>query len=61
MISRIWSKVQTQAAIKALRAAGLTVTKLNGGYECYRGEILLFKAMIGTQAYLVRLQPNLFE
>lgn len=60
MISRIWTKRQTQAAIKALRDASLTVDKLNGGYECVHGGKTVFKAMIGHNGYLVRYEPELF-
>lgn len=61
MISKIWTKPQTQQAIKALRDAGLTVAKLNGGYEAKSpsGE-LLFKAMNGMNGYLVRYHEALF-
>mgnify|MGYP003632724465 CR=1 FL=1 len=60
MISRLISKPNTQAMIKALRSAGLTVDKLSAGYECKQGDTLLFKAMNGSRGYLVRMQPNLF-
>jgi biotin operon repressor len=60
MISKIWTKPQTQQAIKSLRDAGLTVDKLNAGYECKINDKLLFKAMIGSQGYLVRYDANLF-
>ena len=54
MLTRLWTKKQTQSAIKALRDAGLTVIKLDAGYECMMNEKLLFKAMVGTNGYLIR-------
>ena len=61
MISRIWTKAQTQSTIKVLRNAGLIVEKLNSGYESKVNDKLVFKAMIGTNGYLVRYDENLFE
>lgn len=70
------SKRDTQAQIKALRAAGLTVEKDSGGmYSCdfvqhqvkdgvRTGEtrtIRLFTAMPGRNGYLIRRQANLFD
>lgn len=47
--------------VKALRDAGLTVERLNAGYECKSGNgDLLFKAMNGNHGYLVRMAENLF-
>ena len=60
MISRIISKKETQLMLKSLRDAGLNVTKLAGGYECISNGVLLFKAMNGHHAYLVRMNSNLF-
>lgn len=67
MISRIFSKPQTQAVIKDLRKAGYTVTKDNSGmYECklddippFGGGELLFAAMPGHRGYLVRYDARL--
>lgn len=60
-ISRIATKPDTQAMIKALRQSGFTVDKLDGGYECKStGGVMLFKAMVGTNSYLVRMVDNLF-
>ena len=61
MISRIIAKKDTQEMIKALRAAGLTVTRLDSGYECYHNEKLVFKAMQGNNGYLVRMLEGLFD
>ena len=61
MISRLISKPNVQLMIKALRDAGHNVNKLAGGYECKHNDTLLFKAMNGNHAYLVRMQPDLFE
>jgi len=61
MISRIWTKKQTQDTIKTLRNANLTVEKINSGYECKVNDKLVFKAMIGSNGYLVRYDENLFE
>lgn len=61
MIVRAVSKKNTQAMIKALRAAKLTVTKCdNGIYECKQGDVLLFAAMPGRLNYLVRMRADLF-
>jgi len=38
----------------------MTVTKLSSGYECHVGDQLVFKAMIGTQGYLVRYDEQMF-
>lgn len=61
MTSRIWTKTQTQSTIKALRGAGYTVAKLGAGYECIANNELIFKAMIGSNGYLVRYKADLFN
>lgn len=61
MTSRIWTKPQTQEAIKALRNAGLTVDKVGSGYECKVNNNTVFKAMVGSRGYLVRYDQNLFQ
>ena len=61
MISRIWTKQQTQATIKALRAEGYDVDKMPSGYSVVVGDTTIFKAMIGTRGYLVRYDENLFS
>jgi len=54
-VTRIWTKPQTQQVFKQLRAAGLTVNKINNGYEVVNGNNVLFlKAMNGTNSYLIR-------
>jgi len=54
-VTRIWSKPQTQQVFKQLRAEGLTVNKINNGYEVVNDNNVLFlKAMNGTNSYLVR-------
>lgn len=60
MISRVISKPETQKMIKALRASGLTVDKINNGYECKHINGYIFKAMNGNNGYLVRMASDLF-
>lgn len=69
MVARVWTKTQTQKAIKAIRAQGLKVIKNSAGiYECHafhmnhkeRGKQLIFMAMPGTSGYLVRHDVDLF-
>lgn len=60
MQSSVINKKTVQQMIRALRSAGLTVTKLDAGYECKQGDTLLFKAMNGRNGYLVRMQSDLF-
>ena len=60
MQSSVINKKTVQQMIKALRSAGLTVTRLDAGYECKQGDTLLFKAMNGHNGYLVRMQSDLF-
>lgn len=65
MIARVADKVNTQAMIKALRAAGLKVTgTAKKGYKSYHGfeadENLVFSAIPGRTGYLIRLRENLF-
>ena len=61
MISRIWNKQQTQATIKALRAGGYEVAKMPSGYSIVIGDTTIFKAMVGSNGYLVRYDENLFS
>jgi hypothetical protein len=61
MITRIWTKQQTQKTIKALRLAGYAVNKVPNGYESTLDDNLIFKAMIGTRGYLIRYDANLFS
>lgn len=63
LTSKVWTKPQTQNAIKALRKAGLPVNKTNdgNGYELIHPKAgLLFKAMNGSNGYLVRYDERLF-
>jgi hypothetical protein len=75
MITVVNGKKDTQAQIKALRAAGLTVVKDSGGmYSCDMIQhatkngvrtgatktLRLFSAMPGRNGYLIRRQPDLF-
>ena len=54
-VTRIWTKPQTQQVFKQLRAEGLTVNKINNGYEVVNDNNVLFlKAMNGTNSYLIR-------
>ena len=63
MIARAIPKKDTQAMIKALRAAKLDVVKdSTGGYTC-KDPIwgkLLFRALPGRRNYLVRMRRDLF-
>lgn len=66
-ISRLCTKRDTQAQIKGLRAAGLTVVKDSGGaYSCDHTQAgsgtvtRLFTALPGRNGYLVRCVSNLF-
>lgn len=61
MTSRIWTKKQTQATIKSLRAAGYTVLKSDSGYTCEIDGLQVFCAMIGSHGYLVRYNAELFS
>ena len=62
MIVRAVPKKNTQAMIKALRGAKLTVTKDSlGMYECKQNDLLLFAAMPGRLNYLVRMRADLFS
>ncbi len=59
---RQFQEANTQAMIKALRAAGLTVNKDSlGGYECKQDDTLLFAALPGRFNYLLRMRADLFE
>ena len=55
MTSKVLTKPDTQAMIKALRQAGFPVDKLDAGYECKTpsGQVI-FKAGQGSNGYLVR-------
>ena len=59
MLVRIWTKAQTQITIKALRKAGYSVDKVHSGYECHCDGELVFRAMIGTNSYLIRYDDKL--
>lgn len=62
MTTKIWTKPQTQAAIRALRAAGYKEQKLDAGYvvRTPNPEREVFRAMRGIRGYLVRYQDGLF-
>jgi hypothetical protein len=63
MIARIYTKPQVQGMLKALRQAGVfTIEKTGMGYEVKhtKSDIIVFKAMNGSRAYLVRHADNLF-
>lgn len=59
MTTKLFTKPQLQEVVKGLRAAGYTVTKTSNGYEVMFDGTLIFKAMIGSRAYLVRYDPAL--
>lgn len=61
MIVRRVPKQDTQAMIRALRSAQLTVAKDSGGmYSCDLEGDRIFTAMPGRRDYLIRLRANLF-
>ena len=61
-ISRIVLKPDVQQMLKALRKAGLKVEKLDLGYSVKTKKgFEVFKAMIGSGAYLVRMTDDLFQ
>lgn len=60
MTTRVWTKKQTQEVIKVLRDAGLPVVKANNKYETIVDGKTLFRAMLGTNSYLVTYVDNLF-
>jgi len=63
--TRLLSKPTVQDMIKGIRASGLKVNKIDGGYVCKaisheNKPIEIFKAMHGNNGYLVRMVDNLF-
>lgn len=56
---RVWSKPDTQAFIKRLRAAGYIVEAHSGKYEINIDGKNIFRALIGRNSYLVRMNPCL--
>ena len=60
MVSRIWSKKFTQETIKGMRDVGYVVDKVNSGYVSKIDDKVIFKAMIGSNGYLVRYDAELF-
>ena len=53
-VTRIWTKPQMQQILKDLRAVGITVNKVNSGYEAVnKNNVLLLRAMNGHNSYLV--------
>tara|TARA_S200002703_G_C3645906_1_gene198252 strand:+ start:104 stop:310 length:207 start_codon:yes stop_codon:yes gene_type:complete len=63
MVSRIYTKPQVQAMLKALRQAQIfSVEKVRMGYEVKhtKSGLLVFKAINGRNSYLVRHADNLF-
>jgi hypothetical protein len=61
MIVRALPKRDTQAMIRALRAAKLTVEKdCAGMYSCDFEGARIFTAMPGRRNYLIRMRANLF-
>ena len=61
MKSALMKKKDCQALIKKLRQAGYVVDKISGGYECYLDGDLIFKAMDGRNAYLVRYNTEVIS
>ncbi len=60
MIARQIPKQNVQAMIRALRAAGLTVTKDGQFYSCDHEGARVFTALNGRRDYLVRMRADLF-
>lgn len=59
--SRLWPKRAFQDMLTDVRRQGLTVTKLDGGYEMTNNNgVLLLRAMQGNNGYLVRAIADLF-
>ena len=64
--TRLLSKPTVQDMNKGIRASGLKVKKIDGGYICkavspdQNEPITIFKAMHGNNGYLVRMVDNLF-
>jgi hypothetical protein len=61
MVTKVWTKPQTQETLKQLRAGGFSVVKIPSGYEAFDGMELVFKAMNGMRGYLVRHKEGLFK
>lgn len=63
MTVRIWTKPETQAALRALSAAGLPATKApSGKYEVLDCEgRVVFRALPGERSYLVTHAEGLFR
>jgi len=60
-IARVHDKKTVQKMLKAFRHAGLNVEKLDAGYSVTTKKgFEVFKAMIGSRAYLCRYVDNLF-
>lgn len=59
MKTQLFTKVQTQEVLKDLRKAGYDVKKENDMYKVYLDDELVFQAMIGHRAYLVRYNERL--
>lgn len=59
MKSELWTKRMTQSMLKEFRKAGYQVDKLGAGYQIIHEGIIIFKAMIGGNAYLVRYDERL--
>jgi len=60
-VTRIYPKRTLQAMLKALRSAGLTVTRLDAGYECKTDKgLVVLKAMNGSRGYLTTHAADLF-
>lgn len=65
MVSRVISKSNLQAMLKACRFAGLKVVLHDDGgskrYTVHAGDELVLQALNGSRSYLVRLNSNLFQ
>jgi hypothetical protein len=60
MTTRLWTKMQTQQTVKALRQAGYVVNRTNDMYKCELDGENVFTAMLGYKGYMVRYNPKLF-
>lgn len=63
MTTKVWSKKFTQEMIKLLRSRNIIINKIDGGYTSDEEKFgrPIFKAMNGTNGYLVIHANDLFR
>lgn len=61
MVSRIWTKIYTQAVLRECRSKGYDVQKEHGIYKVFFDGTSVLEAMVGSRGYLVRVNENLFQ